>query len=472
MYRIGIFKEDFGMGIITKYLWMHKLDDKNTFLLNTLSGAIDVVDNKTKEKIMKLQDGCDTFEVNDNDLILLLKSRNYLFDGLEDEKMLFNKYKRVQDKISSMNGSSINFILCPTMACNLRCKYCFEAEDIRKTKQGMTEMQVENAFKHINEIINRRKPKKTSIKLFGGEPLLMPNYHIVEKILELARSIKVPVSIISNGTNIEPFKELLEKYADMINFQITLDGVKEIHDKRRVRADNSGTFDEIFENIAILLSMGIKTSIRINVDWENVDSLRELSVMFKEKGWDKNEKVYTYLTPVMDHSGGEASNLMKEAEFVRKVNELFPDVGREESPFKMLLVQLVGYMNYLLDEKIQGPKMWKMKNCEADSGKNIIFAPDGMVYTCLELTGDKDFSIGTYDSEFKLDEEKASMWFERDVTRISKCRECKLALVCGGGCPVAALKINGDIDCPVCNDVEGVLSAYIDNVKDAILSKC
>lgn len=42
---------------------------------------------------------------------------------------------------------------------------------------------------------------------------------------------------------------------------------------------------------------------------------------------------------------------------------------------------------------------------------------------------------------------------------------------CGGGCPVAAIEVNKDIDCPVCSDIEKTLQVYIDTIKNKILNQ-
>ena len=54
--------------------------------------------------------------------------------------------------------------------------------------------------------------KKPVISLYGGEPLLISNYSIIENVLDFASLYKLEVRIVTNGTTISKFKDLLKKY--------------------------------------------------------------------------------------------------------------------------------------------------------------------------------------------------------------------------------------------------------------------
>ena len=64
----------------------------------------------------------------------------------------------------------------------------------------------------------------------------------------------------------------------IINYNVTrveptLDGPKEIHDKRRIATDGSETFDKIVEGVDCLLDHNINVTVRTNVDKENINTL-------------------------------------------------------------------------------------------------------------------------------------------------------------------------------------------------------
>ena len=64
--------------------------------------------------------------------------------------------------------------------------------------------------------------------------------------------------------------------------RITLDGEKEIHDKRRVLCNGDGTFDVIVSNIKKFSEKGIRVKIRVNIDKENVDAYLKVKNVFKD----------------------------------------------------------------------------------------------------------------------------------------------------------------------------------------------
>ena len=460
------------MPVITKLLTMYKLNDDNTLLLNALSGALDVVDNDTKEKILKIQDTQSIEGINDNDLIESLKERGYLFDSEEQELKSFESQKAVYDKY--LNNEMVSFVICPTMACNLRCTYCFESEDIRNEAKVMSNEQIENIFKHIEQIKKERNPRQTIVQLFGGEPLLPSTLKANEKIFELAKKSGAKITIISNGTQIPVYRDLLAQYKDTIaSIQITMDGIKEIHDKRRIRIDKSGTFDCICDGIDILLEVGLKTNVRVNVDGVNIETLREFVNFIQSKGWNMNKQFFCDIAPVTDHHGSNnIEGLMPEHKIVKRVSEMFPEYDPNNTFFRMTMFRVLNHINKSLNLTAATQESFSLLSyCEANILQFYVFSPDGYVYACPETVGTTEMAIGTFGNELNLVSEKVNLWNGRNIFRIPKCRECKIATFCGGGCAYAALKTNNDIDCPVCDDAQNVLTEYIESIKDYILTK-
>jgi len=448
---------------------MYKLNDDNTLLLNALSGAIDIVDNKTKDTILAIQKTKRTNEA-DEELINTLVRRGYLFESEEKETDFLCKQRKVYN---TLTDNKISFVICPTMACNLRCTYCFESEEVRCNSKIMTDTQIENIFKHVKKISLERRPRHAVIELFGGEPLLPATREINEKIFEFARKNEMEITVISNGTHINTYKELILKYKDILNFQITIDSIRDIHDKRRVRIDKSGTFDIICDGIDILLEIGARTNVRVNVDRENVETLRDFVEFIKSRGWNKKNDIFRCdIAPVTDHhASNNLDNLMPEHQIVKKALEQFPDYDPSNSFFKLAMFRVLGHLNKSLNLNWKADSYYNFHYCEANILQFYVFTPDGYIYACPEAVGDPKLSIGRYDENIELIPEKVNSWEGRDVFRIPRCRDCKIAPFCGGGCAYAAIKVNGNIDEPVCDDAENVLAEYIESIKDFIIAK-
>lgn len=139
-----------------------------------------------------------------------------------------------------------------TEDCNLRCTYCFEKHNKNKmtkevARKGL-DLLCQNALKNGDDYF--------SAMIFGGEPLLAPD--IVEEIfkhgLELAEknNIQFTCSMVTNATILtDKVKRILKKYRKKVNLnvQLSIDGIKEVHDKYRVTTGGKGSFDTIEKNI-------------------------------------------------------------------------------------------------------------------------------------------------------------------------------------------------------------------------------
>ncbi|WP_425447635.1 radical SAM protein [Dethiothermospora halolimnae] len=139
-----------------------------------------------------------------------------------------------------------------TENCNLACKYCFE----KHNKKVMSKEVIHRGLELLCDGAKRQGRDSFHAMIFGGEPLLHP--HLVEEILkyglELQRrnNINFTASLITNATimNDEIFRILLE-YRDKVDLstQLSVDGIKKVHDMYRVTKDGKGSFQLIEDNI-------------------------------------------------------------------------------------------------------------------------------------------------------------------------------------------------------------------------------
>lgn len=463
------------MAKITKHLTIHSLSSDNTLMVNSLTGAIDIINNEDKKNIERLIQGCEPEYIENQDLIISLRERGYLFDSEQDELVALQNIYLIYKKIIDEYENKISFIICPTMACNLRCTYCFETEESRSDTKIMTKDQLANIFRIINQIIAERKPSKSEIHLFGGEPLLLSTYAINKEIFKLAAAQRMPISITTNGTHISSYIDLIKEFQSIIDmkFQITIDGVKEIHDLRRVRADKSGTFEEICAGVDLLLGTGVKVAIRVNLDRQNIECLTEFIDFMAEKCWNSNENFSCDVASVSDyHNKSAVPYYMHENEIVQRIGELFPDYSSNENFFKMRHFRILHHINEVLKLNNKVDKVFfHFHYCEANIMQFYVFAPDGYIYPCPESAGNQKCRIGTYNTKLELFPEQVQKWQGRNILRIPKCSKCKIALFCGGGCAMAAINANNDINDPVCNNAEELVTEYIQSIRPKILKK-
>lgn len=178
--------------------------------------------------------------------------------------------------------------------CNLACTYCFELDgrrSVHMTKEVArkgVKFLVDNALENGNDHID--------VMFFGGEPWLKPD--IVEEIfvygLELTRkyNLRFYSSMVTNATILtEEIERIVRTYRDVANFnmQLSVDGIKEVHDTYRITRAGRGSFDTIEKNIWRWKALFADCPERLNIhgcsNHDTLPFLFENYLFFKEK-WD------------------------------------------------------------------------------------------------------------------------------------------------------------------------------------------
>ncbi len=179
--------------------------------------------------------------------------------------------------VSCLSNRRLELIVMPTELCNFRCTYCYE--DFRLGR--MSSDTVEGLRALISNRIDRLD--QLYLSWFGGEPLAAADI-VLELSSHAARlaakhpRVSYRAGITTNGYLLNP--NLLDQMAanHILDLQITLDGPKEIHNQRRLRANGSGTFDKIWNNLLLLKASlhPFKILIRVHFDRDTVDRLDPL----------------------------------------------------------------------------------------------------------------------------------------------------------------------------------------------------
>lgn len=469
------------MARITRYLRHYPLTNGSTLLLNTLTSAIDVVDEVTHAKILAMIEGRGEIRREDEpQLHDALRKRGYLFDEDGAERAVLDELHKIT-LAAPITGIPTRFIICPTMACNLRCTYCFESTDQHVSFDNLSDGQLAGIYDYIRDCLAKlavvaQDPigskfmgdEPPTIGLFGGEPLLRRNRHMVESILEFASSVPMKVRIITNGTQVRHWTDVLEKYRNTLQFQVTLDGSRASHDARRIRANGTGTFDEVCAAVNLVTSYGIHVALRVNFDRRNIGDVAELRELFTTQGWLANPLVSPYASVIFDFTQ-DGPDILGESELLSALYDSGA-YGSADPIFDAVVSPSTSYVEGFLAPHLKGMKPWKLSYCEATNGSNICFAADGTITTCLTYVGKGGMTVGTFDDEgVHIDQVALDKWRQRDGFRMARCADCELLLLCGGGCPVKAIERTGDIDTAVCGDVERTLAVHITHIQDTLL---
>jgi uncharacterized protein len=308
----------------------------------------------------------------------------------------------------------LHVMVLTTLECPMKCIYCYQGHI--EDKKRMSPETTKDVASWIEEQLQRRDAKKCSITYCGGEPLsnLTPIEYIGNRVSKYCQSkgVRLSSAMITSGLLLTPdIADILESIG-IKYLQITLDGDKETHDKRRKKRDGSGTFDLIMENLAYLVEHFYVT-ITCNVDSMNYESAYRLVDIMASKGYaDKIKKMFF----------GPVSAPLKLA----KIHGVAcPNTNNED---------LVSLSIYAAEHGFNPDLRPESMICGMLSQSHLVIDSDGGIYTCpafLDMEGYRTGSIYQSDNTetnglggFELEEE---------------CMKCTYLPICSGGCRYNAL---------------------------------
>ena len=178
---------------------------------------------------------------------------------------------------------SVNFEVTP--ACDLSCRFCFNAEMGCDNKNHPPISQVTAILEEL------ARAEVFEVRLFGGEFFIYPQWR---KVIEIADSMDFFLSFVSNGTRIDRKVVQKMKQHRIKNGAISLHGTKSIHeDITQVQ----GSFESALHGIQSCLDGGLGISILYTLTRENLSFVFETCKWLKANGMNVDEINISRLTP-------------------------------------------------------------------------------------------------------------------------------------------------------------------------------
>lgn len=361
-------------------------------------------------------------KINLKDFLLLfnykkLNENQEILKKFIEEKIIINfdeyDFWLKRAKINSDSTDKLSLSICPTLDCNFNCPYCFE-----KHRQGKMSLEVqEDIINFINKVNSKNKLKKLNITWFGGEPLL--NIEIIEslsqKIISFSEknNIQYFSNIITNGYLLNQKNADILAKAKVNKYQITLDGVSEIHDKTRCLKNGSPSFNKIVDNLKNTKIVG-HINIRQNIYNDNKNNIEELKNFLEQLKKTSNNNISYYFGEVCLNDNLEENN-------------------------KLSMIESLNFSKIKLSQSdIFIPKI-KFLACGAQRKNTFTIDELGNLYKCRDQAGTLKYSFGniknwndniiSYPNNFNTFIDTIEMINDKD------CIECAWFPVCAGGCP-------------------------------------
>lgn len=397
----------------SKYNYEYLSPTSGRLLFNYLSGALlDLNDDAFYNSVMKYKYGVSLAELPSKELEdYLIENAIICLNDKENEEILFynNLIMRTQQVFKTL-------VIVPTLNCNLRCPYCYEGSN--KSPISMDCTIVGAIEKYIATNINPSNTKLLALLWYGGEPLL--EYETICELTRFVKNLEIPfyTDITTNGTLLT--SRILSSFEDLNikQIQLTFDGPRYEHDKKRFFSDQKGTFDLLWSKCEMLNSYakkhnGFIVHVRINVDKGNQDSCALLYLDIK--------KHFPFLQPYMAP--------------LKQYHSCSGPVNCFSNDKEVLEYMLSLYQKYGVDVADYHSVIRGMQPCMAESEGSWIIGPNGELYVCLNDVGDKNETAGNI-LNGNLNLSLVSKYRNGRLTAFNEsCKECKMLWLCGGGCP-------------------------------------
>lgn len=431
--------------------------------MNTFSDAQLLVTPDVTTLLDRVARGEAGFTAGEHETIEALVENGFIVESREHEQRQVRQFFRdVREDTERMKVTVLT-----TLQCNFACDYCFQGDhgDYNKFAAKMSLETAEKVAGWIGQRLDEVGPRKFSLTLFGGEPLLnLPvAYLLAERCHALceARGIRQDISIITNGLLLTP--EVVDRLTPfgLVGVKVTLDGDRDAHNRMRPLRGRQGTFDRIIENVR-RVAPKVPITIGGNFDESTVDSYPALLAFLREQEFAPHiAKINfkpvikapepeqprgfipltlvaadkplggTCMTSAGAGGGSKSAGPCDSCHFVD-----------EKMSFLRAETRKAGF--YTPDGVHMGP-------CEIHRRHAYTIGPDGSLYNCPGFTGDVKDSTGHIEGREETWRLAAAERFAKLTAHKDECGDCSYVPVCGGGCSVAAHTELGDMHQPSCH---------------------
>ena len=396
----------------------------NYIVYNTFTTSMVELDEDFNQRFINLDLTQEEFDT--------LFEMGYLVHDDEDELL---RQKLIRNEISYQDyGKIAGLFIAPTMACNARCSYCYEA-GVKPKKMSKDTIEHVKAF-IVNNCVTG---KPLWIDWFGGEPTLG-----IDTILEISdflrqQNINFISYMTSNAFLLD--KKTMEKIKERINLkrlQITIDAIGEEYNRiKNFVYDGVDAFNVVIQNVAdILTHKDVSVGIRVNFHPNHIDRANAIVDYLNEK-FGINENISIYTAPI---NGID-------------VPTVFEHYDCENPMFTLLKKTMEIGRNNAKTNNVAGFDKYKYSlmapigsHCYATRVHAYAIDAEGLLFKCHRQLGQgKSVAVGdvfhgiSYNNNFKF-------WCNGELP-YDECNTCKLLPFCQGGCHMELLNKNPKAKC-------------------------
>ena len=314
--------------------------------------------------------------------------------------------------------SQLTLSIVPTYACNYRCPYCYEIGH-NKVKGKMDARMIDAICAFAEGRFGQDGFERLSVQWYGGDPSLALD--VVEALSRRliawcdGAGVAYDALMLTNANLVDEKAARLIADMRVSTVLLTIDGPEEVHNRRRVAADGSNSYERNIQAARFLRACGVQVHAGMNVDkvsWPLYPGLRDK--LAAEEG------ISLGTGKLCDYGGCFGRPPFCEPDF-----DLFT---HEE--FAQARLELYARERHTADELRELLRPIE-RFCTGQLDNYFVIDLLGDVYNCDGWVGDKAhvrFNLFDDPSTWKLAD------ISHDPVRDGQCGVCELLPLCLGNC--------------------------------------
>jgi len=301
------------------------------------------------------------------------------------------------------------------------------------------------SFDNVKKVINNCADmcstlgKNPHFSITGGDPILHPDFW---EICEYLHGKSIGFSLMGNPFHLTAEKSERLKNLGCENYQMSIDGMQETHDKIR----KPGSFAATLERIPMLQTAGISVTIMMTVSKMNADEIEDIIDLVVAN------KVNVFAFARYCNNSGKKGVSFTPQEYrtvLDRCYKKFVEHGDSATRFSLkdhlwtLYLREIGEFEPDADADIDIEKDIIYDGCGCGF-MHMTILPNGDVFACRRC----DSKVGNALSENMCDiflGENLERY--RTLENFEKCRDCELLNFCRG-CPAVACSETGNFFAP------------------------
>ena len=317
-------------------------------------------------------------------------------------------------------------------ACNMRCKYCFYADEMKHRETSVHPCMTRETLEILVKKTLETATERCLFGFQGGEPTLagLPFYQELDALVKKynTRNLQVSYTLQTNGYVIDDeWARFFAEHHYLIG--LSLDGPKNIHDRYRVDAAGNGTFDRVMQAAELFEKHGVEFNILCVITGQTAKNIPNIYNFYKKRGLD-----YQQYIPCLDPIGEECGRnpySLSSAQYGAFLRQLFDLWYRD-------LLDGHYHYNRTFENWVAIARGYRPESCGmvGECLPQLVVEADGTVYPCDFYAMD-GYEIGNIktDSFAEIEQHRRALGFIECSRYIDEaCRSCRWLKLCRGGC--------------------------------------